>query len=52
MASRASSHVVDQPCALKILGFTLGTILEMRGSTWGFSLESVDYENEIHINNN
>jgi hypothetical protein len=34
----ASSLVVDQPCALKILGFTLGTIFEMRGSTRGFSL--------------
>jgi hypothetical protein len=33
----ASSPIVDRPCALKILGFTLGTILEMRGSTWGFS---------------
>jgi hypothetical protein len=33
----ASSPVVDQPCALKILGFTLGTILETRGSTLGFS---------------
>jgi hypothetical protein len=29
----ASSLVVDWPCALKILGFTLGTILEMRGSS-------------------
>jgi hypothetical protein len=32
----ASSLVVDRPCALKILGFTLGTILEMRVITRGF----------------
>jgi hypothetical protein len=32
----ASSLVVDRPCALKIVGFTLGTILEMRRSTQGF----------------
>jgi hypothetical protein len=33
----ASSHVVDWPCVVKIIGFTLDTILEMRGNTWGFS---------------
>jgi len=36
--------VVDRPCALKILGFTLGTILEMRGSTQGFSPGDVTWK--------
>jgi hypothetical protein len=33
----ASSPIFDRHWVLKILGFTLGTILEMRGSTQGFS---------------
>jgi hypothetical protein len=32
----ALSLVVDRPCALNIPRFTLGIILEMRGSTQGF----------------
>jgi hypothetical protein len=45
----ASSPVVDQPCALKILGFTLGTILEMRGSTRGFSLGFVTWKKGLNV---
>jgi hypothetical protein len=30
------SPFIDHPYALKIIGFTLDTILEMRGSTWEF----------------
>jgi hypothetical protein len=41
------SLVFDWPCALKILGFTLGTILKMKGSTWGFSLGSVTWEKKV-----
>jgi hypothetical protein len=36
--------VVGWPCALNILGFTLGTILEMRESTWGFSLGFITWK--------
>jgi hypothetical protein len=39
---------VDRPCALKILGFTLGTILEMRESTRGFSVGFATWNEYIH----
>jgi hypothetical protein len=35
IAIMASSLVVDRPCALKILGFTLGTILKIEGKYLG-----------------
>jgi hypothetical protein len=37
----ASSPVDDNPCYLKILGFTIGTILKMTGSTLGLSPRNV-----------
>jgi hypothetical protein len=43
----ASSLVVDWPCALKILKFTLGTIIKMRGSTQGFSPSFVTWKKKI-----
>jgi len=38
------SPVVDWPCAMNILGFTLGTVLEMRGSTLGVFPEQCNLE--------
>jgi hypothetical protein len=40
----ALSLVVDQPCTLNILRFALSEILEMRGSTWGFSMGFVTWK--------
>jgi hypothetical protein len=39
-----SRTIVDQPCALKILWFTVGTILEMRGKPRGFSPRFVTWK--------
>jgi hypothetical protein len=38
------SHIVRQPSDLKILGFTVGIILEMMGSDWGFFPELFNLE--------
>jgi len=40
----ALSPLIDHSCALKIPGFTLRIILEMRGSTRGFSPEFITWK--------
>jgi hypothetical protein len=40
----ASSLVVNQTYAMKSLWFSLRAILEMRGSTWGFSLGFITWK--------
>jgi hypothetical protein len=48
----SSSPIVGRPCASKILGFTLGTVLEMRGSTQGVSPSSVTWKKIVTYNKN
>jgi hypothetical protein len=45
----ASRFFVDWTWALEILWFTIGTILEMRGSTWGFYPRFVTWKKYIFI---
>jgi len=47
-----SSLIVDWSCALRILGFTLGIIIEMRGSTCGFSPGFVTWKKKELLNLN
>ena len=57
-----STLVLTWPCVLNNLGFTLGTILEMRGRARGFSLKiiyfekkallSLIYVDDLNINSN
>jgi hypothetical protein len=47
----ALSVAVNRPCALNILGFTLGTILEMKRSTRRFPPINITYKEKIKKEN-